>query len=221
MHFDLLIRSYFDMEKQQLQEIIQQAISQSMSFDEYVTLVQTLTDTADSSGPNKSESYINYTKLGNQRMKRLIKTVNLPEEYAAKMKQINGSQTWLVITESWCGDAAQIIPMLQKMANENELIDTRFVLRDENLELMDQFLTRGGRSIPKLIVLDENFEVLGSWGPRPQEAQMLYDTWKQEENPRTYQEFSIELQKWYTQDKGESTFSEIMDILEKSEAQPK
>lgn len=215
MHFDLLIRSYYEMERIELKNIINQAIDHSMSYDEYVTLVQTLTDLGDSTGPNKSESYINYTKLGNQRMKRLVKTVNLPESHAAKMQSIDSPQTWLIITESWCGDAAQIIPLLQKMANENDLIDTRFVLRDENLELMDQFLTRGGRSIPKLIMLDKDFQVLGSWGPRPQEAQMLYDAWKKEETPRPYSEFSVELQKWYLQDKGEATFTEVLALLNK------
>ena len=220
MHFDLLIRSYYEMEKTALKNIINTAIDHSMSYEEYVILVQTLTDTGDSSGPNKSESYINYTKLGNQRMKRLAKTINLPENHEAKMQSIDSAQTWLIITESWCGDAAQIIPLLQKMADANDHIDTRFVLRDENLELMDQFLTRGGRSIPKLIMLDNKFDVLGSWGPRPQEAQMLYDAWKQEENPRPYSDFSVELQKWYLQDKGESTFSEVLDILENTVAQP-
>lgn len=193
-----------------LSKIINQAMEQSMSYEEYLKLMTSLTETGRASGPIQSESLIHYTKLNNQRMTRLIKTTSV-DEYA--LTAIDKPQTWLIITESWCGDAAQTVPLIQKLAETNALIDTRYVLRDDNLELMDEFLFRGGRSIPKLIILDENHEVLGSWGPRPQEAQMLFDNWKKEETPRPYSEFSVELQKWYLKDKGQSTVDEISEIV--------
>lgn len=198
-----------------IKAIIDNALGQSMSYQEYVTLMSTLTQTGKATGPNQTESLINYTKLNNQRMTRLTKTTKLDEATETALSSISRPQTWLIITESWCGDAAQVVPLLQKMADTSDQIDPRFVLRDENLELMDEFLFRGGRSIPKLILLDENHEVLGSWGPRPQEAQMLFDNWKKEENPRPYTEFSVELQKWYLKDKGQSTFSEIVAMIER------
>lgn len=197
-----------------IKEIIDDAISQSMSYQEYVDLMSSLTQLGKATGPNQTESLVNYTKLNNQRMTRLTKTITLDESSQSVLADISHPQTWLIITESWCGDAAQVVPLLQKMADASDQIDTRFVLRDENLALMDEFLFRGGRSIPKLILLDEHHEVLGSWGPRPQEAQMLFDNWKKEETPRPYAEFSVELQKWYLKDKGQSTFGEVVEMIE-------
>ncbi len=220
MHFDFLITNYFEMEKKELTQIINDAIDHSMSYNEYVQLMETLTATGDSSGSNKSESYVDYTKLNHQRMRRLTKTIEVPENIQAEMERISTSQTWLIVTESWCGDAAQIVPLVQKLADCNKLIDTRFVLRDEHLNLMDQFLTRGGRSIPKLIVLDKNFDVLGSWGPRPHAAQMLYDAWKKEADQRPYTAFSVELQKWYTRDRGLSVFQEMLEVIDEQFSEP-
>lgn len=192
-----------------LRNTINTALNQSMSYTEYMELMESLTLTGQASGPNQTESLVGYTKLNKQRMTRLAKTNSIDETVHQRMQAITTPQTWLVITESWCGDAAQSIPLIQKMAEVNEQITVRYVLRDENLELMDQFLFRGGRSIPKLIMLNDQFEVIGTWGPRPQAAQMLFDEWKKEENPRPYSEFSVELQKWYLQDKGQATFQEI------------
>ncbi len=197
-----------------IKAIIDDAISQSMSYQEYVDLMSSLTELGKATGPNQTESLVNYTKLNNQRMKRLAKTIVPDESTKSALANISNPQTWLIITESWCGDAAQVLPILQNMAEINNHIDIRLVLRDENLTLMDEFLFSGGRSIPKLIVLDENHEILGSWGPRPQEAQMLFDNWKKEENPRPYTEFSVELQKWYLKDKGQSTFGEVIEMIE-------
>jgi len=202
-----------------IKAIIDDALDQSMSYHEYMNLMSTLTQTEKATGPNQTESLINYTRLNNQRMTRLTKTTKLDEVTEKALASITRPQTWLIITESWCGDAAQVVPLLQKMADASDQIDTRFVLRDENLELMDQFLFRGGRSIPKLILLDEHHEVLGSWGPRPQDAQMLFDNWKKEETPRPYAEFSVELQKWYLKDKGQSTFTEVMEMIERFSAE--
>ena len=72
---------------------------------------------------------------------------------------------WLVISEGWCGDAAQNMPVVEKIVDEMPNVEIRYVLRDENLELMDQYLTNGGRSIPKALFVDtETFEVLGRLG---------------------------------------------------------
>ncbi|RED98911.1 thioredoxin family protein [Marinoscillum furvescens] len=197
----------------ELKNIINAALNQSMSYAEYMELMESLTLTGKASGPKQTEALVNYTKLNKQRMTRLVKTISLDDAARKKVAKVNAPQTWLIITESWCGDAAQSLPLIEKLAAANELINTRYVLRDENLELMDQFLFRGGRSIPKLIMLDDSFEVIDTWGPRPQAAQMLFDNWKKEETPRPYSEFSVELQKWYLQDKGQSTFEEISEKL--------
>ncbi len=196
-----------------MKSIIETALKNSMSFEEYMTLMSALTLEGKTTGPKQTEDLAHYTKLNNQRMKRLIKTSKAPQEIIEVFDKLNNTQTWLIILESWCGDAAQVVPLIQKVADESELIETRFVLRDENPELMDRFLTRGGRSIPKLIILDSSNNVLGSWGPRPIEAQELYDTWHNSEVKVPYQIFSETLQKWYTEDRGESTFKELVELV--------
>jgi len=168
-------------------------------------------------GESQHEYLVYFTKLNAQRTKRLNKTSKVDEASTAMVTGLKGKYTWLVLTESWCGDAAQILPLLNKMVEMNSSIDLRLVLRDKNDELMQEFLTNGGRSIPKLIILNEQQEVVGSWGPRPAQAQAFYDNWKNDPNHPPYREFQVGMQKWYLNDKGMSTFREIAEILEKLE----
>src|SRR6476620_5284051 len=108
-------------------------------------------------------------------MQRLGKTVELAELVKTAAQDVKRKMIWLIITEGWCGDAAQNIPVIEKIASESGNIETRYILRDENPELIDQFLTEGARSIPKLIAIDRNSgDVLGTWGPRPKTAQKLF-----------------------------------------------
>src|SRR6202000_1072870 len=120
-------------------------------------------------GPNQSDDFIHYTQLSQQRMHRLEKTIQVTPEAEVLIRAIAVPQTWLVLTEAWCGDASQSLSVMHALAQLNPLIDLRVLLRDENLELMDQYLTNGvSRSIPKLIGLDSaSLEVLFTWGPRP------------------------------------------------------
>ena len=76
-------------------------------------------------------------------------------------------RTWFVLTEGWCKDAAQIVPVLHALAKLNSNIELKVLLRDDNLDLMDQYLTNGKRrSIPRLIAVDPDvMEELSSWGP--------------------------------------------------------
>ncbi len=112
-----------------------------------------------------------------------------------------------MITEGWCGDAAQILPVLNAMASVNPLIQLQLVLRDANLELMDQYLTDGtSRSIPKLVVLDTaTMEEQFNWGPRPAPLQELYRKMRAE--GMDYASISQELHAWYAKDKN-CTYSE-------------
>jgi hypothetical protein len=146
-------------------------------------------------------------------MHRLEKTVNLDESLKEKIRALDVKWIWLVITEGWCGDAAQNIPIIEKIAAENEGIETRYVLRDENLELMDKYLTNNARSIPKLICLDaETLEEIGSWGPRPQIAMEYFLEMRDSgmEKPSIMEN----LQRWYLQDKEKSIETEFSGLLD-------
>jgi hypothetical protein len=146
-------------------------------------------------------------------MHRLEKTVVINDSLKGKIKAVNSKWTWLILTEGWCGDAAQNIPIIEKIAAENPNIQTRYILRDENLALMDQYLTNGARSIPKLIALDtEALEELGTWGPRPQEAMDRFYEMRAEglEKPVIMEN----IQRWYIQDKNQSIQREFETLVE-------
>ena len=182
-----------------------------MSSVEYEDMLQSYGKEGKSSGAQK-EDLIYYTKLNAQRSRRIHKTLDLNQELAEQVKALP-KQTWLLITETWCGDAANSVPVIAKLAEENPDIDLRIVLRDENTKLMDQFLTKGGRSIPKLIGLDQDLNVLFDWGPRPEAAQEMYWNWRESENRIPYSEFHIVLQKWYNDNKAEGVQQELAGKL--------
>ncbi len=197
----------------ELKAILSRGYNRSITYPQYVELVTDLAAHGGTTGEQK-EDMINFTKLNAQRSKRITKTVNLEESTIQTIRSIGVPQTWLVISESWCGDAANSLPVLAKMADENDLINLRVVLRDEDTELIDTFLTRGGRSIPKLIALDGAHNVLFTWGPRPADAQAIYDLWRNDPDHVPYSEFHITMQQWYNQNKGLAVQEEITSLVE-------
>lgn len=119
---------------------------------------------------------------------------------------------WLVLTEGWCGDAAFNLPMMaaaEKMIPEK--IRLLILLRDSNTELMDAHLTDGGRSIPKLIVLDKNLEELATWGPRPEEIQKQMKKWKSE--GMEMKQLIIKAKEWYDADATQSLQAELCRLV--------
>lgn len=154
-----------------------------------------------------------YIMMNDQRMKRLDKTVQITEENATFLKQFDTKMLWIVLSEGWCGDAAQALPVLNKMAELSDAIELKIVFRDENEELMNKFLTNGGKSIPKLIMVDsESLEVLNEWGPRPAEAVQLVQDLKTQYGGIS-EEVKEALQKWYNDDKGIATQNELIALL--------
>ena len=187
-------------------------IEKSMTFAEYIKLIDDLLLDGKTTGPNQSEAMFNYGKLNRQRMHRLEKTVGLNESLAKKSHNNQRKMIWLIITEGWCGDAAQNIPIIEKIAAESEHIETRYVLRDENLELMDAYLTNNARSIPKMIALDaETMEEIGTWGPRPQLAMDYF--YEMRESGLEKPQMMENLQRWYNSDKNQAIQAEFEELL--------
>jgi hypothetical protein len=146
-------------------------------------------------------------------MKRLNKTIQLQHELLEVLTSFNRKVTFLVLTEGWCGDAAQNIPVLHKIAEQAENIELKLLLRDQNLPVMDAFLTNGGRSIPKLIAVDTNsLAVIGTWGPRPEAAQFMVSEFKKIKDG-DYSEFVKEVQLWYARDKTIAMQKELIALL--------
>lgn len=94
-------------------------------------------------------------------------------EAAARIRSAGTSHV-LVITEPWCGDSLAILPGILRLFEEAG-IEVRIVRRDEHPDLIDQYLTNGGRSIPIAVILDEAFDERFHWGPRPWPAQRLFE----------------------------------------------
>ncbi|MBT2556499.1 thioredoxin family protein [Hymenobacter sp. ISL-91] len=150
-------------------------LAAAYTYAQYRQLIDELMAKDQTTGETQSPELTAYAKLNIQRMQRLDKKAELLPELQQALEALERNYAWLIITEGWCGDAAQIVPVLEKMAQtSNGRISTYYLLRDENLDLMDQYLTNGGRAIPKLLVLhpDTRTEVT-NWGPRPAEAQDL------------------------------------------------
>ncbi len=195
-----------------LKSIIENSITQSISYSDYRELVRELVENNSNTGKDKTEALANYTLLNDRRMKRWDKTVKVDEAIIDKIAAINKKTTWLVLTESWCGDAAHLIPVMNKLAELNDNINFKVVLRDENEALMDQFLTNGGKSIPKLIMIDDvSKTVINTFGPRPSEATNLVNAYKAKHGKLT-PEFKEDLQHWYNKDKGQTTIKDLIQL---------
>ena len=193
---------------------IAKALFNSHPYLEYKKLVSDLLLENKSTGREQSEDLTHCSSLNETRMNRLDKTIKITDENKQKLKDLKGEYIWLVISEGWCGDAAQLLPIVDKMATESGKIEVRIVLRDENEDFMKLFLTNKSKSIPIVVIINkETGSVIGKWGPRPKGALVLIENYKKEfgvidETVKT------DLQIWYLHDKGLSTQDEIIALMQ-------
>ena len=187
--------------------------AQAMDFSAYMQLSEQLVAEGRTSGPNHTEAYVYYTKLNLQRMKRLNKTVEVPAQLTELMKQKANNWRWITITEPWCGDAAQCVPVIEKLALATRGIQTHYILRDEHPAIMDAYLTNGGRSIPKLICLDEKGAEVFTWGPRPAVIQEVMNRLKAD-GVTEISTIVEAIQKAYNDDKQQGMYQEFVALLQ-------
>ena len=195
-----------------MKKSIEQGLQKGISYVAYRTLISDLLASGKSSGAIQSETLLTYSKLNDKRMKRLDKTSKLTQEMIVALKSIDAPVTWLVLTEGWCGDAAQSLPIINKIASESTQITLKIILRDDHEELMNHFLTNGGKSIPKLIALNAKNEVLNTWGPRPTVATKMVKNYK-EKHGQLDANFKQDLQIWYNKDKGVNIQENMLDLF--------
>lgn len=184
-------------------------------YTSYRKLVSQLLAEGKTTGSDHSEAMLHYTKMNVQRMNRVEKTTVLTNDLLTTVQQIKGNYHLLVITEGWCGDAAQIVPVIDKIVSAApDHFELKLVLRDENLPLIDAHLTNGGRAIPVLLILDEhNNLVLPKWGPRPALLQTLLAEWKSETEDMEI--LAEKLHGWYAKDKTQAIQAELVQLLKK------
>ena len=191
---------------------IEEALKKAISYTSYRKLISDLIASGKSSGPIQSEDLLNYSKLNDRRMTRLDKTIQLSQETLLGLKKIDKPITCLVLTEGWCGDAAQTLPVISKIADESDLITLKIIFRDEHEQLMSQFLTNGGKSIPKLLVLNSQNKVLNTWGPRPNTATKMVQDYKNKYG-QLDAAFKQQLQVWYNKNKGVNIQEDMLGLL--------
>jgi len=194
--------------------ITEQLLAKAYNFQTYTELIEKLFSEGRTTNEDNTEGMLNYTKMNMQRSSRWEKRGQINEDLISVLKNLAKDQIWLVITEGWCGDAAQILPFINKMADSSDRIELKLILRDQHPEVMDEFLTDGSRSIPKVVILDkQTLEVLGSWGPRPK---VIHSEYIQKVRDENYENTKAaeELHLWYARDKGKTTQQEFKDFLE-------
>lgn len=202
-----------------MERISLENLHRPLSYSDYRQLIDALLGENKTTGANHNEAMLQFTALNVSRMRRLDKTTRLENDVREALGAIDRPMIWLTLTEAWCGDAAQIVPVIEKMAQASPMVSHYLILRDENLPIMDAFLTNGARAIPQVVVLDgETNEVLGHWGPRPEEVQRQMQATKAaaeaaatpDGKKAIWDEFKKDSQKWYARDKTLSTQREFL-----------
>ncbi len=187
-------------------------IDKSINYIEYKNLINELFNQGKTTGDDQSQEMIDYTKMNINRMNRLEKTVELNNELITEVNKIDSKYYWVCMTEAWCGDAAQILPIIDKVCLLNSNIDLKILLRDENPEVINDNLTNGSKSIPKLIILDNNLNKIISWGPRPQILNDFVSEYKKRPD-FSKAEMIKEIQMWYNKDNTKSLQSDIVNLI--------
>ncbi len=186
-----------------------------MNFESYLSEFEHILNASSPVAPYDNPDYLNYTKLNWSRMNRWLKKGELTEQLVDVIKGIVQPQRWMIITEPWCGDAAHLVPFLHLAAQLNPLIAVEYELRDSAPFRINDYLTNGSKSIPKLIIRNEEGKDLAVWGPRPVECQKLFDRLKADN--ADFETQKTALQQWYNEDKGKSLQAELAAILNRVE----
>lgn len=191
----------------------------ALTYKEYRELVDKIVLNGKTTGNTQSDKLGEFTKLNIQRMNRLDKTVQLSQQAINSLSENIKSFQWLLIGDAWCGDCAQIIPVINKIAEASQgSIEFRIISRDTYPELIETYLTNGTKAIPKLLVIDSDTnEAVCSWGPRPKPAQEIMLNWKENKDTIAWEDFEKELHLWYARDKGITIINEFASLIEKCE----
>lgn len=185
--------------------------NQAINYEAYIEKTEDqLEDLVEQGDP---EGYVQYYSMGLQRMNRINKTFQFDQMIEKELEKVEISDLkFLTITEGWCGDASQIVPVVHQLAQKLN-IENRYISRDENLNLMENYKTNGSISIPIVIGLNGEGEEVFRFGPRPQHGMDLLKQHK--ENPDKYSkdDFHEDLQQYYNSNKGKDIVNEILALI--------
>lgn len=206
---------YFYEKKQLMFKFNNNILKQALTFNQFTELTSSFFEAPNPPKPYDNENYLNYTKSNARWSKRLTKKVKLSAELTSKIESINGMLFFILINEPWCGDGAFTQAFIHNLASVSKgKIDLKIILRDSNLNIMENYLTNGGMAIPKLVCLDENLKEIMTWGPRPKALKSQLEEWKKDagfDNQAKIQQ----VYEWYIKDKNQSIETEFVEIFEK------
>ncbi len=189
-----------------------------ISYAGYLARMEQWVDEGASSGALQNEAMSRYTALNLRRMRRIDKQLRLKLELVEAVNEMDTAVVCIAITESWCGDAAQNLPYLAALSEHCSNMELALVLRDDNPDYMDAFLTNGGRSIPKAIFYrKEDEQPFATWGPRPKPLQSMVMEYKSRVGEKmSFEKFAESVQLWYKQDAGQHIQKELLSIFRSS-----
>lgn len=179
----------------------------AITFDEYMQVAKQRAE-----NPAEGDHYKDYYELGLQRMERTLKTFKVNPEMLEKLKSKNFDGKVLIISEPWCGDASATVPAVSQFFAAAG-IEVKIFLRDSDTSLIDQFLTNGTQSIPKIVLLNSDFSVKNIWGPRPEYGTQLLKKFKENEETYPREEFYNDLQVYYAKNRGADAIEEIINLV--------
>lgn len=184
-------------------------ISNVYSYTSFLEMCRSLLAEGKTTSNSDQPVYVHFAKLNLDKMLYWNQQDPIDEEMQKEISSLP-AQTWYVITEGWCGDSAHILPVLSQMVQCNDSIDLKIILRDTHPEAIEQYLTNGGKSIPKLII-EEAGEEKAVWGPRPVECQKLYQELKNRQVK--FSELEARISEWYIADQGRSAIRELFQLI--------
>ena len=191
--------------------LLKRRAAELLTYDAYLDLMAAQAAAAAPAGAAEAGEWLEYTRLNLHRSRRIARTWRPSDELAAELDALPAGETWLVLSEPWCGDSAQCLPCVAVMASGRPGIDLRVLLRDANPDVMDRFLTDGKRAIPIVAMFDAAGRPVGRWGPRPAPAQALFAAATAEglEKPRVLERLHL----WYGRDRGRTLDAEFHALL--------
>ena len=183
------------------------------TYPEFRALVDQLVAAHTTSGPEQSPALVRYTVQNQAHLDRSYAEPLLPE-LVEKLAHLPQPEQWLMLGEAWCGDTAHTLPVLAHLAAEsNGRVVLHLLLRSDHPDLMAAHQTAGKNSIPKLIRRDAaTGRELGTWGPRPADAQALSLQLHADTALHTNQIVKT-MNAWYEADQGRAVQAELLALL--------
>ncbi len=186
----------------------------SISYTTYKEIITRRAEEGKNSPDEEIKEKAEYTHLNLGRIHRNDKTLVLEESVLSRLKNLTKKFNILVISEGWCGDAAQSVPVVNKLTENSSLLEMKVIFRDEDERLINQYLTNGAKSIPVVLILDaENYKEIAHWGPRPKPLLPFLQKYKANPETYTHDDFVLDLQNFYNEDKGHSIAEELVSLL--------